>query len=60
MRIHEGVINLGSVVGTALGGIIYEKAGYASVWVAFLAILLLMLAVQIIYYLRETKGERYR
>ena len=60
MRIHEGVINLGSVVGTALGGIIYEKAGYASVWVAFLAILLLMLAVQIIYYLRETKEERYR
>ena len=60
MRIHEGVINLGSVVGTALGGVIYERAGYSAVWLMLIIMLVLLASVQIAYYLHETKEERYR
>ena len=60
MRIHEGVINLGSVVGTGLGGLIYERIGYRFVWVAFFLILILFLAIQIPYYLFHTRNERFR
>ena len=58
MRIHEVMLNSGSVLGCLLGGAVYENLSYRGLWLATGAVLLaVILAETIIFLLRGKRGD---
>ena len=55
MRVHEAMLNLGSVLGCLTGGAVYGRAGYKALWLMTAAALLAAIAAEAMLFLRSPR-----